>query len=101
MDLATEGQNKIIEKCRRYHEYYQTNREQQATSVFPLIVWIVPTVERKERMTGNIKKAFLKGYARIFLVITPEELTHCTLGWGKEGGIVLVRKAPQGGAETC
>ncbi len=29
MDFATENiQNKIIEKCRRYHEYYQANREQ-------------------------------------------------------------------------
>lgn len=79
MDLSTEDiQSTIIDKCRRYHEYYQTNKEQQATGVFPLVLWIAPTDERKQRMIEAIRGIFSKRYAHIFLVITPDEL-HTTL----------------------
>ena len=74
MDLATEGMLAIIEKCRRYHEYYASGKEQHAVGVFPLVLWIVPTEERQQRMIDGIKEAFGNRRAHIFLVITPEEL---------------------------
>ncbi len=74
MDLATEAIPDIITKCKRYHEYYLTNKEQHAAGVFPLVLWIVPTEERKQKMIEGIKGFFGNRYAHIFIVITPEEL---------------------------
>ena len=74
IDLATESISTIINKCKRYHEYYLTNKEQHATGVFPLALWIVPTEERKQKMIEAIKETFGNRRAHIFLVITPDEL---------------------------
>ncbi len=87
MDLATEAIPEIIEKCRRYHEYYLTNKEQKAVGVFPIVLWIVPTEERKQKMIESIRLVYSQRYAHIFLVITPDEL-HRTLREGaKEGDL--------------
>ena len=50
------------------------NKEQHAAGVFPLVLWIVPTEERKQKMIEGIKGFFGNRYAHIFIVITPEEL---------------------------
>lgn len=83
MDLDTEALPVIVEKCKRYLEYYRTGREQQATGVFPLVVWLVPTEDRKQKMREVIKKTFQNRQARIFLVITPGGL-HSVLRNGAE-----------------
>ena len=74
VDLDTESPPAIVEKCRRYLEYYQTGREQKTSGVFPLVLWIVPSPERKERMTEAIKNTFRNRFPHIFFVIVPEEL---------------------------
>ncbi len=84
MDLDTEALQFVIDKCRRYHEYYLTEKEQQATGVFPLVLWIVPTKERKQKMIAAIKDAFGNRRVHIFLVITPEELHTVLLDGAKE-----------------
>lgn len=73
VDLATESPSKVIEKCQRYHKYYQSGLEQKTSGVFPLTVWLVPDTERKERLIAHIK-AFFQGQPRLFSVITMEEL---------------------------
>lgn len=84
MDLDTEAVSAVLEKCRRYHEYYKTEKEQKAFGVFPLVLWIVPSAERKERIETAVKETFGKGYVHIFLVIVPEELEK-TLQEGADG----------------
>lgn len=74
MDLDTESVQSITEKCSRYQEYCQTNLEQKANGVFPLVLWIVPTEDRKQKMIDAIRQAFSSRYPNIHLVITPEEL---------------------------
>lgn len=76
MDLATEAPQTIADKCRRYYEYYQTGKEQQANGAFPLVLWIVQREERKECIIQTIKDYFKGRYPHIFYVITPEELEH-------------------------
>lgn len=49
--------------------------------MFPLTVWIVPSTARKERLKRYIREAFDK-QAKLFAVITDEELEHLIL----EGG---------------
>ena len=74
MDLSTESVQMIVDKCKRYYEYYRTGKEQQATGVFPLVIWLVPTSERKQKMTEAIREAFKDRYEHLFLVIIPQEL---------------------------
>ena len=84
MDLDTEAIPAIMDKCRRYHEYYQTNKEQHAVGVFPIVLWIVPTEQRKESITDMIRHTFSARYAHIFLVITPESLRPSLVNGAKE-----------------
>ncbi len=73
IDLDTESPVRIIEKCNRYHKYYQSGLEQKQYGVFPLVVWIVPDVKRKLALEEHIGAEFSK-LPNIFTVITSEEL---------------------------
>ena len=84
VDLATESHSKVVDKCERYHKYYRSGLEQQEAGVFPLTVWIVPTVERKEKLIKHIREAFDK-QPRLFTVITKDEL-WALVCQGGEGG---------------
>lgn len=83
IDLATESPAKIIGKCEKYHQYYRSGLEQQEAKMFPLTVWIVPTAERKERLTAHIREAFNQ-QTRLFVVITKDELAHLIKYGGDE-----------------
>ena len=85
MDLDTESVNDIVEKCRRYQQYHQTNLEQEHDHVFPIVLWIVPSEERKEKMTDAIRFNFGSRYPQFHCIITPNELwTVMTEGVKKE-----------------
>ena len=86
VDLATESPTKIISKCEKYHKYYRSGLEQQETEVFPLTIWIVPTVERKEKLIAHIKDAFDK-QPKLFAVITKSELEDLILNGGDGGAL--------------
>lgn len=75
IDLSTESPAKVIEKCYRYHQYYQSGLEQKQYGVFPLVVWIVPEAGRKQNLIRHIRDEFSK-WPNIFTVITPDELEH-------------------------
>lgn len=81
IDLDTESPAKVIEKCRRYHDYYRSGLEQEESGMFPLTVWIVPDVTRKEKLIRHLKEAFDK-LPKLFAVITCKELEHLIV----EGG---------------
>lgn len=85
MDLDTEALPIVIEKCRRYHQYYRTEKEQTANGVFPAVLWIVPNERRKRTIIEKLNQDLPDNRVRLFLIITPEEL-HSTLknGAGKE-----------------
>lgn len=84
MDLDTESVNDIVEKCRRYQHYYQTEKEQRASGVFPIVLWIVPSQERKDKIIDSIRFNFGKRYPHINLVITPGELWTTLLEGAKK-----------------
>ena len=81
VDLDTESPAKIIETCQKYHTYYRSGLEQEASEMFPLTVWIVPSAARKEKLIRHLKEAFDK-QARLFAVIACDELERLIL----EGG---------------
>lgn len=86
VDLDTESSNKIIDKCERYHKYYRSGLEQRESGVFPLTVWIVPSMERKEKLITHIRKAFDK-QPRLFAVITADELEPLVRQGGEGGSL--------------
>ena len=73
VDLDTQAPVRVVDKCRRYHEYYRSGKEQAAHKMLPLSVWIVPDAARKESLTKHIRNEF-KELPNIFIVITPDEL---------------------------
>lgn len=81
VDLDTESPAKIIEKCQKYHAYYRSGLEQEESEMFPLTVWIVPSINRKEKLIRQLRETFDK-QAKLFAVITCDELRHLIL----EGG---------------
>lgn len=81
VDLDTESPAKIIDKCEKYHAYYRSGLEQEESEMFPLTVWIVPSITRKEKLIRHLREAFDK-QAKLFAVITCDELEHLVL----EGG---------------
>lgn len=84
VDLDTESPAKIIEKCQKYHAYYRSGLEQEESEMFPLTVWIVPSDSRKEKLIRHMKEAFDK-QAKLFAVITCDELEHLILEGGDRG----------------
>jgi len=86
VDLDTEAPVTILEKCRRYYEYYRSGLEQKQHKVFPLTVWIVPDVARKDSITTHIRTEFSK-QPKIFIVITPDELAPLLSQGVETGGL--------------
>jgi hypothetical protein len=84
IDMNTEAPVRVVEKCRRYLDYYRSGIEQKRHEVFPLAVFIVPDAARKERVIAHIRDAF-KNPPRIFAVITPDELEPL-IRRGADGG---------------
>lgn len=83
IDLDTESPTKVIEKCQKYHKYYRSGLEQKEHDMFPLTVWIVPSVKRKEHLLSRIRTAFTK-QPRLFAVITGAELEQLIRDGGDE-----------------
>lgn len=78
VDLATENMQTILHKCERYHDYYHTGIEQKANDVFPVVLWVVPNQKRKDLFVETLDRQYKKT-AKLFCVITPDELEHTIL----------------------
>ena len=86
IDMNTESPCVVMEKCRRYAYYCKTGREQQEYGVFPLVVWIVGSVNRKNNLLQHIadSREIPELSKNIFTVIMPDELEALVCN-GKEG----------------
>ncbi len=84
IDLDTESPMVVLEKCRRYCHYFKSGIEQKQSGVFPLVVWIVVSLGRKESLERHITKSQELQPKSIFRVITAdkfETLLH-------DGGVI-------------
>lgn len=81
VDLDTESPAKVVEKCQKYHAYYRSGLEQEESEMFPLTVWMVPSIIRKEKLIRHLRETFDK-QAKLFAIITSDELEQLIL----EGG---------------
>ena len=78
VDLSTEALPVVLDKCKRYYQYFQTGIEQREHGIFPITIWVVPDVSRKQKLINGIADQLGKA-AKMFLVITLEELPSTIL----------------------
>lgn len=81
IDRGTESPAAISRKCRAYHAYWRSGREQQAQRTFPLVAWIVPSVRRSTRLDAAIA-ATTNVNRDLFRVTTFDRLSELVGGRG-------------------
>jgi hypothetical protein len=75
VDLDTESPAVIVRKCEQYVRYFNSGIEQRSNGLFPRVVWIVPTDNRKGCLVRHITDNFSGVMRELFAVITLDELT--------------------------
>ena len=73
-DAATEPASRIMQKCRLYEDYYNSNMEQNNTGAFPMVVWVVPDEQRKASLQSGVNQSTELQHKELFLFILPDEL---------------------------
>jgi hypothetical protein len=84
IDLDSEPPHRIIKKCQEaYLTYYQSGVEQrQHNGVFPFIVWLVPSIKRRDTLLKHLTLK-LGESTMLFRVITFEEFSLLICGGGE------------------
>lgn len=54
IDLGSEHLPTLLRKCRLYHSYYKSGREQHRYRVFPRVLWVMPNQSRAERLRATV-----------------------------------------------
>ncbi len=73
IDRATENPARVIATCWTYQRYWRTGIERRTTGAFPIVVWLVPSIGRRDQLDRHLDAE--PGLAReLFLVITPDQL---------------------------
>lgn len=83
VDRGTESIPTLLKQCAAYETYRRTGLQQQASEVFPVVVWIVPDQRRAERLAVAI--AARRGLdAALYRVTTTDDfvdvVTHPEVG---------------------
>jgi hypothetical protein len=72
-DLASEPLARIVRTSKRYEDYKRDGSEQRRNGVFPAVVWVVPTVARKDAIMARLGEE--RGLcAQMFKVIELDDL---------------------------
>lgn len=79
IDLGTEHLPTLLDKCRQYLAYRRSGTEQARHDVFPVIVWIMHSANRREALDAAIAKA-TDIDERLFRVITLDGLSRLVKG---------------------
>jgi len=56
IDRGTEHLPAVVKKCRIYRQYRQAGLEQEASGVFPAVLWITPDAERARKLQAAIRR---------------------------------------------
>ncbi|WP_067461952.1 replication-relaxation family protein [Actinomadura macra] len=67
MDMGTERAPTLTRKLQAFVDYWRSGIEQQATGVFPLVLWLVPDDTRKKKLTEVITQMTHESH-KLFLV---------------------------------
>jgi len=69
VDRGTESGPRITEKAKAYVRYWQSGREQEAESVFPWVIWVTTTVQRRALLIDALTRLPAEHW-QLFLVTT-------------------------------
>lgn len=72
VDLGSEHLPVLLRKCRTYQRYFQTGSEQTAHDLFPAIVWVVPTQQRRDKLRQAITSDRHLDPG-LFWIVTPDQ----------------------------
>lgn len=79
VDLGTESLPRLLSKCAEYEIYRRSGVEQQASGVFPLVVWLITEARRRAALTAAIGKD--PGLPdKLFRVLDPDDLSALVAG---------------------
>ena len=73
VDRGTESLPTLLKKCHLYQRYAAAGIEQEKVGVFPIVVWLIPTKGRRDRLQAAIT-ADPKLDHRLFRIADPGEL---------------------------
>lgn len=79
IDRGTESLPTVLKQCAQYERYRRSGREQAEAGVFPRVVWLVPEVYRRDRLTDTIRAARDLD-AALFRVALPDDLLPLVVG---------------------
>ena len=82
VDMNTVSPSVVLEKCRRYAVYCKSGIEQKQHGVFPLVVWLAYSENRKNKLKQYIAECseMPEKIKSIFTVIMPSEFETLILG---------------------
>lgn len=69
IDRGSESRVRIVDKAKAYIGYYQSGKEQADDGVFPVVVFVTPTDERREQVVEGLARVPAEHW-RLFVVIT-------------------------------
>jgi len=79
LDLGTESLPRLLGKCAEYEAYRRSSLEQQASGVFPLVVWLITEARRRDALRAAIAKD--PGLPdELFRVLDPHDLPALVAG---------------------
>ena len=82
VDMNTESPSVVLEKCRRYARYCNSGIEQKQHGVFPLVVWLAYSENRKSKLKQYIDdcREMPEKSKGIFTIIMPGEFEALICG---------------------
>jgi hypothetical protein len=79
IDRATESLPTVLKQCQQYEAYRRSGIEQEASGVFPRVLWVVPDNSRATQLRAALTSA--RTFDRdLFQVTTPDELIDTVTG---------------------
>lgn len=94
VDRGTESMSTLVRKSLIYQRHYESGSEQEALGIFPLVVWLIGSQRRRERLAADIA-ADTRLNAALFRIIAPDELP--ALIADPSSTPAAVRNDPKGG----
>jgi hypothetical protein len=72
IDNGTESLPTVLNKCQTYQRYFESGREQQASGIFPRVVWLMVDARRRSNLLAAIESD-KRLDERLFLAVGPDE----------------------------
>jgi hypothetical protein len=79
IDNGTESLPTVLNKCQTYQRYFESGREQQASGVFPKVVWLMVDARRRSSLLSAIASD-TRLDERLFSAVAPDDFIELPTG---------------------